>query len=86
MNLLYQREAWLSTHLKRTQIFQLGYAPYRIDLITLLKGVDFEVCYTDRLVVTVDEAQVSFVNLEGLKASKRAAGRLQDLADLENLA
>ena len=25
-------------------------------------------------------------NLENLKASKRAAGRLQDLADLENLA
>jgi hypothetical protein len=29
---------------------------------------------------------VNFVDLENLKASKRAAGRLQDLADLENLA
>jgi len=28
---------------------------------------------------------ISFIDLENLKQSKRLAGRLQDLADLENL-
>jgi len=33
----------------------------------------------------VDGVKVNFIDLENLKRSKRAAGRLQDLADLENL-
>ena len=71
--------------LEPDQIIQLGYAPNRIDLITSLGDLDFEICYASRLVVTIDHTDVNFIDLENLKASKRAAGRLQDLADLENL-
>jgi hypothetical protein len=67
------------------QIIQLGYPPNRIDLITTPSGVDFESCYTSRVEVVIDEVAVNFIDLDNLKKSKKAAGRLQDLADLENL-
>ena len=67
------------------QIIQLGYPPNRIDLITTPPGVDFESCYASRVEVEIDDVKVNFIDLEHLKQNKRAAGRLQDLADLENL-
>ena len=67
------------------QIIQLGYPPNRIDLITTPPGVDFEPCYASRMEVEIDDVKVNFIDLEHLKQNKRAAGRLQDLADLENL-
>lgn len=67
------------------QIIQLGYPPKRIDLLTSAAGVDFASCYTARIEVEIDDVTVVFIDLENLKKNKRAAGRLQDLADLENL-
>ena len=67
------------------QIVQLGYPPSRIDIITTLPGVVFDECYTERLEVAVDELTIHFIDLENLKDNKRASGRYQDLADLENL-
>ncbi len=72
--------------LEPDQVIQLGYPPRRIDLLTTLGELDFDVCYVARLVVEVENVKVNFIDLENLKASKRTAGRLQDLADLENLA
>ena len=66
-------------------VVQLGYPPSRIDLITTPAGVDFEICYASRVEVVIDDVTVNFIDLENLKKSKKAAGRLQDLADLENL-
>ncbi|HET7479376.1 MAG TPA: hypothetical protein VFJ72_07675 [Rubrobacteraceae bacterium] len=67
------------------QIVQLGYPPSRIDLITTLPGVLFEECYASRVEVHVDGLTIHFIDLENLKSNKRASGRYQDLADLENL-
>ena len=67
------------------QIIQLGYPPNRIDLLMSLKGVEFEVCYASRVEVEIDGVQVNFIGLENLKKNKKATGRYQDLADLENL-
>ena len=47
--------------------------------------MDFDVCHASRLEVVIDGVTVNFIGLQNLKKSKRAAGRLQDLADLENL-
>jgi hypothetical protein len=63
-----------------------GYPPNRIDIITTPPGVDFEACYASRVEVEIYDVKVSFIDLENLRKSKKAAGRLQDLADLENLA
>jgi predicted nucleotidyltransferase len=67
------------------QIVQLGYPPNRIDLITTTPGVDFDTCHAARVPTEIDNVQVNFIDLENLKRNKRAVGRHQDLADIENL-
>ncbi len=67
------------------QIIQLGYPPNRIDLLMSLLGVDFETCYAARVETVMDGIAVNFIDLENLKKNKKATGRLQDRADLENL-
>jgi hypothetical protein len=71
--------------LEADQIIQLGYPPSRIDLITSLPGVDFDICFEARVEVAMDDVKVNFIDLENLRKNKRSSGRLQDLADLENL-
>lgn len=66
-------------------VVQLGYPPNRVDILTTPTGVDFERCWEDRIDVQFDGLVVPFIGLEGLKANKRAVGRLQDLADVEAL-
>ena len=67
------------------QIIQLGEPPLRIDLLTTVEGLDFEACYPSAKRVEIEGIQVTFIDLENLKKNKRAVGRAQDLADLENL-
>jgi predicted nucleotidyltransferase len=71
--------------LEADQIIQLGYPPSRIDLLTSLLGVKFSECYPARVIVEMDGVSVNFIDLENLKKNKRAVGRHQDLADVENL-
>lgn len=75
----------IADFLEPGQIIQLGYPPNRIDLLTSLKGVDFAACYPARVTLALDDVELNFIDLENLKRNKRAAGRLQDLADIENL-
>ena len=67
------------------QIIQRGYPPNRIDLISTLPGVDFESCYASRVEVELEGIRMNFIDLDNLKKNKKASGRLQDLADLEQL-
>ena len=71
--------------LESDQIIQLGYPPNRIDILTTLEGVDFDKCFASKVITTIDNTQMNFIDLENLKKNKKATGRLQDLADLENL-
>lgn len=67
-------------------ILQLGYPPYRIDIITSPSGVDFDACYPKRETMQIDDhLSVNVIDLESLKQNKRASGRNKDLDDLENL-
>jgi hypothetical protein len=74
-----------SDFLEPDMIIQLGYPPNRIDLIISLAGVNFETCYTSRVVVEIEGVSVNFIDLENLKRNKKTVGRTQDLADIENL-
>ena len=71
--------------LKPDQIVQLGFPPNRIDLMTTPKGVDFNTCYASREEIEIEGLQVKLIDLNNLKINKKATGRHQDLADLENL-
>ncbi|GMU53641.1 MAG: hypothetical protein AMXMBFR33_27870 [Candidatus Xenobia bacterium] len=66
-------------------VIQLGHPPNRIDLLTSPSGVDFEDCYSKRVRTVLEGVPINLIDLESLKANKRASGRHQDLADLENL-
>lgn len=66
-------------------VIQLGYEPYRIDLLVDLDGIKFEPCFERRSLIELDNVQVSFIGLEDLIQIKTNAGRLQDLADAEQL-
>lgn len=66
-------------------IIQLGYEPYRIDLLVDVEGVDFEECYKRRIETELDGTEVKFLSLRDLITAKKKAGRLQDLADAEQL-
>ena len=66
-------------------VIQLGYPPNRVDILTTPSCVSFDSCWDGRIEVQLDGLIVPFIGLEGLKANKRAVGRLQDLADLEAL-
>ena len=71
--------------LESDTIIQLGYPPNRIDLILTPPGVDFDTCYPTRIEEEIDGVMLPFIDLDNLKKNKSAAGRAQDLADIENL-
>lgn len=66
-------------------VVQLGYEPYRIDLLVDVEGVDFEECFERRTEAVLDGTEVKFLSLQDLITVKKKAGRLQDLADAEQL-
>lgn len=67
------------------QVIQLGYPPNRIDLLTTIPGVEFQECFAIRIEHVIDGVALNFIDAESLKRNKRASGRAQDLADVENL-
>ena len=71
--------------LERDQIVQLGYPPNRIDILTTLEALKFEDCYQTKVEAEIQGLHIDFIDIENLKKNKRATGRLQDLADAENL-
>ena len=71
--------------LKEWQIIRLGVPPVRIELATTVSGVNFNECYAERIADILDGVKVNLISLRHLKINKKASGRHQDLADLENL-
>jgi hypothetical protein len=70
---------------KSDQIIQLGYPPNRIDIITSLTGINFNDSYENRLVIDLGDIEILVIDRDNLKKNKLATGRLQDLADAENI-
>ena len=64
---------------------QLGREPRRIDLITGITGVDFETAWKNHQVFKHPEMDIPFLGKEDYIANKKALGRHQDLADVEEL-
>lgn len=64
---------------------QIGVEPNRVDLLMGLEGVDFERAWKRRVRSTYGPVPVYFLSLTDLRRAKRAAGRVQDLIDIETL-
>ena len=66
-------------------VLQLGRPPFRIDILTSLSGVVFEMCYPNRVMVDVGRSVLPFIGRDCLLANKRASGRPKDLLDVDEL-
>ncbi len=71
--------------LQENKIIRMGVPPVRLEIVTSISGVNFDECYRERVIATLDGVKVSLINLRHLKINKRASGRYKDLDDLENL-
>jgi hypothetical protein len=67
------------------QTVQIGVAPLRIDLLTEITGVDFELAWRERSQFELATRSVPVIGRAHLIANKRASARPQDLADVEAL-
>ena len=67
------------------QVIRLGEPPVRIELLTTIDGVAFDECYPRAVEAVLGGVEVRVIGLDDLKTNKRAAGRHQDLADLDHL-
>lgn len=74
-----------SDFLQPDNIIQLGYEPYRIDILMDLEGSSFDTCFANKIVFQHEQTNINFLSIEDLISIKQQAGRLQDLADAEKL-
>ncbi len=66
-------------------VFQIGVAPQRIDIMTLISGVSFDDAWSNRLIVDLDGLVVSVIGREQLLQNKIASGRPKDILDADIL-
>jgi hypothetical protein len=67
------------------RVLMIGRAPTRIDLLTRPDGLDWEGAWSRRVETSYGAGAVALLAIEDLIASKRAAGRPRDLADVSML-
>lgn len=70
---------------KPEQIIQIGYPPFRIDILTSIDGVEFDEAFPNVNVIEIDDIPVNFISLPDLRKNKIASGRRRDIDDLENM-
>lgn len=66
-------------------VFQMGVAPLRIDILTSVSGITFEDAWHERVSSRYGDQPIHVLSRDCLIKNKLAAGRLQDLADVEQL-
>lgn len=66
-------------------VIQMGYPPFRIDILTRADGVDFTQCYRNRAMIEHDGMLIPILDIQDLRKNKAATGRPKDLDDLQNL-
>ena len=71
--------------LKPGAINRMGVPPYRIEILNQIAGVEFDACYGRRVRGQIGGIEVPMISLNDLLQNKRSAGRLKDLADVEEL-
>jgi hypothetical protein len=66
-------------------VFSFGHNPVGIDIMTAVKGLDFEESYQLSEIFVDDGLAIRLVHINQLLTAKRAAGRLKDLDDIKQL-
>lgn len=63
----------------------LGREPFRVDILTSIRGLEFDDVWPGRESVTLEGVAIPLIAKVDLITNKQAVGRLQDLADVEAL-
>ncbi|MEA2691187.1 MAG: hypothetical protein QOJ16_574 [Acidobacteriota bacterium] len=66
-------------------VYQMGFAPYRIDILTEISGVSFEEAFHDHGTAYLQSLEVPVIAHNALIRNKQATGRPKDLLDLDLL-
>lgn len=66
-------------------VFSFGVPPAAIDVMTAVKGLNFEEAFTNSSVYEFDDLALRLIQYNDLLKAKRSAGRLKDLNDVEQL-
>ncbi len=70
----------------RNSFFRFGHDPRGIDILPAIPGVDFDTAWQRRVEAVIDPAsglKANFISADDLIAAKLAAGRPQDIADVD---
>jgi hypothetical protein len=66
-------------------VFQMGVAPNRIDILTAIDGVVFDDAYESRIEFNLGNLSVPVIGKGHLITNKKAVARPQDLVDIQRL-
>jgi predicted nucleotidyltransferase len=66
-------------------VYRMGRHPMQIDVISHAIGIDTAKSIKSAETITVDNISIKVISFDDLIESKKATGRLQDLADVEKL-
>ncbi len=65
--------------------FSIGVEPCCLDFLTTIPGLDFDAAWQSRVTDETLGFPVHYVGMSDMKTAKKTAGRLVDLADIEEL-
>lgn len=65
--------------------YQMGMPPVRVDILMGIPGVGFEDAWSRREIINFDDLPISFISKQDLIRAKLAAGRPQDIIDVDLL-
>ncbi len=66
-------------------IYQVGIEPNRFDILMGVSGITFSEAWEKRVVSSYEDQTINILGFDELINSKKAAGRPQDLLDVQNL-
>jgi predicted nucleotidyltransferase len=71
--------------MNKMDVYTFGVPPVCIEIITAVKGIQFEESFANASKVDFDGVQVNMIDLQDLVRNKKAVGRNKDLDDVEHL-
>lgn len=66
-------------------VFSFGKPPYAIEIMTAVKGLDFNTTFQNATIEQINDTPVRVIHLQNLIQAKKASGRNKDLNDIEQL-
>ncbi len=72
--------------IEKDLFYRMGHPPLMVDILPEISGVDFDAAWEKRVEAEISKGlKVLFIDTDSLLASKLAAGRPEDLADVAAL-